>query len=662
MKTVKSLKNLIITATVIFNTAALCGPDINPVYPTDPEQPQENTMKATLSADELEVVNGNESSLDFTLTGYSGTGDLTVSLSKTIEGVSVSHVFDKSSGKGTVTITSASERESMYPLYVVFSYGSRTCKESLLLCLTAPPTITDLAFSDGDVSKDYRFMEYERRFTLMLNNDYDFISLDVPQECQSWLTVTQDDTDRKKFTFHLESNDGDTERTASFAVRVTGASYTLPIRISQVGARMKGSMTYGLKALYDATQQRGWKNHDNWGSDKPVCEWYGLSSPFISFMNGSKTYVGDMDLWDIVLFGNRLKGTVPDDFWDICHVFRKIDFSANYNNEVPSDDFTCERYLVGSTIPGSIWNPNLQYIDFRDCGIAIPLGPEIANAVNLQYMEFRGCNANGAAIPSEITTLPRLKYIGLGNCNISGGIPENIGNLHELEALDLYMDENVTGTIPDSFYALKNFRTANFSYTRISGTISPKIGNLTALETFSVSATQMEGTIPEEFGLCKNLWHVSFGISHFTNIPEFYRYWPSYNGEWDGWANYDFIGAEQFYPGHVWNWRNDRSFVPYENKQSMQYLYRLPLPKWERERYGLISWLERSLADDENPDFNPEYPYARDLQYPADQYYYDANLKVWTHPAYNGKAAKRYHKVNGTWTYDANFDWTSPAD
>lgn len=92
----------------------------------------------------------------------------------------------------------------------------------------------------------------------------------------------------------------------------------------------------------------------------------------------------------------------------------------------------------------------------------------------------------------------------------------------------------------------------------------------------------------------------------------------------------------------------------------------LPMPKWYKERYGLRCWkvgeTYRSEENDQNPIYNPTYPVANDLQYPANEYFFDEKLGAWTHPSYNGKAAKHYHVVNGAWTYDENFDWNSPAE
>lgn len=672
MKTLKSLKSLIIAAAVILNTAALCGPDINPVYPSSGEDTggeEQGMMKATLADDEVEVFCGSEASVGFQLTGFAGTGDLTVSLSKTIEGVSVKHTFDNESGNGSIIISYSDNRTSAVPLYVVFTYGNKTCKESLLLCLSQASAVANFAFDDGSKDKDYHFMEYERYFRLSLNDRYEYVNVSVPAEIQGWLQVTKVGSEGKnEYSFHLTENPGNTEREGKvvFSVqeqKVHGASAEVSVTIRQLGSKMKGSMAQGLTALYNATQERGWKNSTNWGSDKPVIEWYGLT-PARSFCgeDGRIVYYGDDELWDLVLFGNRVKGTIPDDFWNICYAFRKLDFSANYNNDVPSTDFTCERYLVGNTIPETIWNPNLQYIDFRDCGISVRMTSAVQNATNLQWINFRGCDFGGNALPSEITSLKHLKVLDLGNSNVSGTIPSNIGDLTELIELSYYMDEKIEGPIPDSFYTLKNLKKAGFSYTKVSGTISPKIGNLTSLEQFDVCATQMEGRIPEEFGLCKNLWNVYFSLSHFTNVPELFRYWPCYNGGWDGWAEHSSVGAEQFSSGYFWNWREDKSFSPANNTQAMQHYVWLSVPKWEKERYALISWTKRELFAVDNPEYNPVYPYAKDLQYPANEYYYDANLKVWTHPAYNGKAAKHYHVVNGAWTYDENFDWTSPVE
>lgn len=62
-----------------------------------------------------------------------------------------------------------------------------------------------------------------------------------------------------------------------------------------------------LMALYEMTDGDHWINNENWGSDKPVGEWYGVYT-----VNGVVT--------ELSLSGNNLKGNLPDALGDLSHL------------------------------------------------------------------------------------------------------------------------------------------------------------------------------------------------------------------------------------------------------------------------------------------------------------------------------------------------------
>ena len=60
-----------------------------------------------------------------------------------------------------------------------------------------------------------------------------------------------------------------------------------------------------LMDFYQATGGDHWNNNTNWGSDKPLNEWYGLE------------YVYDGSFWGINLYDNNLTGTLPKSLKDL---------------------------------------------------------------------------------------------------------------------------------------------------------------------------------------------------------------------------------------------------------------------------------------------------------------------------------------------------------
>lgn len=516
-----------------------------------------------------------------------------------------------------------------------------------------PETETDdFYFDDGSTTKSFSFMEYERVFDVNLVNYYTGVSVEIPEDLQSWIDVTK--ITNYRFRFHLLENKGNQVRTADLKLKMTNATHDLTLKITQIGSEMKGSMRNGLVALYNATNELGWNIHENWNSDKPLIEWYGLrpaSSPIKN--NDIYVYYGDIDLWNLDLSYNNLKGVVPEDFWAVCKAFRIIDFSQ-VNQKKDN--------LKGSSVPDSIWHDALVLLSLHCTGVSIPLNTKIGNAMNLQELDLSYCDVK-SQLPDAVTKLEKLRILNLEGTGLLGTIPSNIGNLKKLEELNLSINFDFGGTFPESIYGMTKLKKLKFAGTKISGTLSPKVKNLENIEYFSVGKSHMRGEIPEEFGLLKNLYgrngYIGFAGAHFTNIPEFYRFVHPYNGDWDSWGymcdNHQFAEGVYITPETM-----------YEYYRDVPGCITLPMPKWYKERYGLRCWevgyVYRSEENHNNPIYNPVYPVANDLQYPANEYYFDEKISAWTHPKYNGKAAKHYHVVNGEWTYDENFDWNDPAD
>ena len=78
-----------------------------------------------------------------------------------------------------------------------------------------------------------------------------------------------------------------------------------------------------LVALYNATNRDGWWDSTNWLSDRPVGEWFGVTTDYTGFVNELSLYENQLagtvptelanlsNLRTLRLFGNRLTGCVP---------------------------------------------------------------------------------------------------------------------------------------------------------------------------------------------------------------------------------------------------------------------------------------------------------------------------------------------------------------
>lgn len=197
-------------------------------------------------------------------------------------------------------------------------------------------------------------------------------------------------------------------------------------------------------------------------------------------------------------------------------------------------------------------------------------------------------------------------------------------------------------TLNDNSYNIPSLTFVSLGSNYLEGTLSNNVKNLKNVGMFNICCNNLSGKIPEEVGEAN--W-IGVGGNHFTQtIPEGYRY-NKYGWKVDevwGFASQKYNNAPRD--------RNDDGTDPGYSIDELYYF--LPMPDWAKERFGTWKW---NQVDQKKP----KYPYADDLQYPANEYYYDG--KDWRHPKYE-YPARFYHKVNGEWTYDPDFDWNHTTD
>lgn len=79
-----------------------------------------------------------------------------------------------------------------------------------------------------------------------------------------------------------------------------------------------------LMDFYQTTDGDHWKNNTNWGSDKPLDEWYGLE------------YVYDGSFWGINLYDNNLTGTLPKSLKDL-NIYNLYLNNNNLTGTIPEE-------------------------------------------------------------------------------------------------------------------------------------------------------------------------------------------------------------------------------------------------------------------------------------------------------------------------------------
>ena len=212
-----------------------------------------------------------------------------------------------------------------------------------------------------------------------------------------------------------------------------------------------------LEALYDATNGANWSRNDNWKTDEPLGQWFGVTTDSdgrVVFLESS---------------GNQLSGTIPGEIGNLTRL-EYLDLSSN---------------RLGSTIPGEIWNlASLGALFLSDNQLSGTIPGGIGNLTRLTHLALSGNQLSGT-IPGEIGNLTDLFRLHLSDNHLSGIIPVEVGNLTDLASLGLDGNQ-LSGTIPGEIGNLTFLRDLFLNRNLLSGQIPAALENLTFLELLTV--------------------------------------------------------------------------------------------------------------------------------------------------------------------------------
>ncbi len=314
-----------------------------------------------------------------------------------------------------------------------------------------------------------------------------------------------------------------------------------------------------LIALYNATDGPNWVDAENWLTDKPLGDWYGVDTndsgrivsldlrgewdseaglPIPHGLSGSiPPELGSLaNLANLDLGYNNLTGPIPPELGNLASL-RRISFTRNsLTGAIPLELGNLERLTVlalgGNALSGEIppelgnlasltelylWRNNLTglirpslgslakltdlYLSDND--LTGPIPTELGSLANLTRLSLWGNSLTGA-IPTELGSLTDLTELYLGDNGLTGPIPTELGNLASLTELFLRSNDH-TGQIPAELGALANLTELHLGGNDLTGPIPPELGNLGDLETLNVASNELSGTIPRELGRLSTL-------------------------------------------------------------------------------------------------------------------------------------------------------------
>ena len=147
-----------------------------------------------------------------------------------------------------------------------------------------------------------------------------------------------------------------------------------------------------LVALYEATDGPNWVDNENWLTDAPLGEWYGVN-----------TDGGHVTL--LYLPGNGLTGSVPPELGNLV---------------------------------------SLAVMKLADNNLTGPIPPELGNLTNLWQLLLDSNGLTGR-LPRELGNLASMQVMALASNDLTGSIPPELGNLANLVSLNLSNNE-LTGS------------------------------------------------------------------------------------------------------------------------------------------------------------------------------------------------------------------------
>ena len=271
--------------------------------------------------------------------------------------------------------------------------------------------------------------------------------------------------------------------------------------------------------FFHATDGPNWSDNSNWLSDRPLGEWYGVTS-------NSEGRVTELRLWNdnlsgpltpglnqldhltrLSLVGNRLNGGIPAELGQLGGLVHLNLTNNQLSGGIPSElgelDELLNLSLTGNRLTGGIpgglsQSKKLSYLGLSYNQLSGDIPAELGQLANLTSLVLSGNHLSGA-IPAELGHLTSLDGLYLGSNRLSGVIPSELGQLPKLRVLDLSINQ-LSGPIPARLRNLSNLTRLSLSSNQLSGNLPVELGELTNLNYAYLGGNRLSGSLPSELG------------------------------------------------------------------------------------------------------------------------------------------------------------------
>ena len=330
------------------------------------------------------------------------------------------------------------------------------------------------------------------------------IDVTISDNACSWIYwIETRGLNTKSLHFYVSESLVDEDREGTITISGGNAMQTITVKQSGLKDILEKEHE-ALIAFYEATGGDNWTHNDNWCSDKPVREWYGVYCN----NNGSVN--------SIRLYDNNLCGTIPKEI-SVLTQLQSLRLEFNHlTGEIPQSITTLDKLLD---------------LDLYNNKLSGTIPQNIEDLTNLSHLNLGRNNLRGT-IPNSITTLTNLESLTLIDNQLSGTIPENIDNLTNLRNLVL-SDNYLSGTIPESIISLKKLYQLWLDNNQLSGSIPENIGNLINLHELYLHSNLLTGAIPESLSNLSNLEALYLNSNNLSgDIPKTFYDWNLWKSWW----------------------------------------------------------------------------------------------------------------------------------
>ena len=306
------------------------------------------------------------------------------------------------------------------------------------------------------------------------------------------------------------------EGVATITASAGGASGTAVVTVDQSANPDRAA----LVALYEATDGPYWVDAENWLTDAPLGEWYGVATD-----NSGRVVRLDLDgRWDSgaqEYISHGLTGRIPAELGSLTGLVR-LDLSVNeLSGPMPPElgelgSLTLLN-LSNNDLSGAIPGELADLAGLTSCGSGTTnfrarsrqRSGSSGTGARLEGLRLTFNNLSGP-IPGELGNVSRLERLEIGFNELSGPIPGELGNLSSLWRLALY-ENDLTGPIPPELGNLLSLTQLWLRHNDLTGPIPPELGNLIGLTHLDLSSNDLSGPIPETFLQLDELWSFPFG-------------------------------------------------------------------------------------------------------------------------------------------------------